>query len=1256
MKTIESFLFKVGIMFFLLNILINFSCHGNTETPPPPPINDECSGAFAITVDTICNYVTYSNVGATASAGVPAPGCADYIGADVWFSVTVPPSGHLVFDSYSQGIGDAGMAIYSANCGSLALMTCNAYSNFNNTMPQIDTFGLIPGSTIYIRFWENGSIVGGDFALCVYDPPIPINDECFGAITLIPDTFCNFSIFTTAGASASMGVTDPGCANYQGGDVWFRVIVPSTGRLIFDSQNQGIGNAGMAIYAGSCGSLSLLNCDNYSSFNLSMPLIYQTGMTAGSTIYIRFWRYNNPTGGKFGLCVYEPPIPINDEWSGATLINVDTVCNYTTYTNLGATASAGLPTSVCGNYLCGDVWFKLIVPASGTLIFSTQNIIGSILSCGMAVYYGNGSSLFPIECKDGAMPKITCTGLIPTYTIYIRVWRYHTINGGSFGLCVYNPSPPSVQPPCSNLGFENNFTGWYGTVGNSVPGAYGAPTPDYKPALFNTTTNPNFSLMTGGTDPFAGFPVVFNGSASLRLGDSALMESYNAASIEQSFMVTASNTNFTYNYAVVLENGNHPYTVQSFFQIDLYDPNGFLIPCGQYTVALPNSEFLPTAYQFVYYKPWTPVSINLSAYIGQKVKIRFTASDCTARGHFGYAYIDCSCTPWGIIAADTICQGQSVTLSAPLGALSYLWLPGGDTTSSIIANPNNSTNFSCSMATLGNTSCNYTLTKFITVKPAPQITAGSNSPICNGQTLFLTSTDTSISNYSWTGPDGFTSLVQNPVITAASSAASGIYTVTTNYSNACTRTDSIMVIVSQPINSTYPLICQGQTYIVGMHLYSTSGIYHDTLTSNLGCDSIIVTNLTVGAILNTTFNPIICQGEVFNVGTHNYILAGTYIDTLATSYGCDSIVTTNLSLSGSVQQTSINPVICQGETFTVGIHNYISSGTFKDTLISFSGCDSIITTHLTVNPIQQIILHPTFCPGGSVSVGIHNYTQTGTYQDTLITYLGCDSIITTNLVVHPINQIVLNPVICGEDAFFVGTHGYYLSGTYHDTLQSSFGCDSMITTNLTVLPQQLVNLYPVLCQGQTFTVGFHIYSTTGTYCDSLLTSFGCDSIIITHLIVLPTPLTPTVSQSNNVLSSNITTGNQWYNQNGLMIGDTNQTLILTTNGDYYVIVTQNACVSDTSNVLHITNVGIEENKNHISINIYPNPVTNELIIEAIGNNEKIEFEILSSIGKLIFKGSLIEKTIVQTKNFAQGMYMVKIANEKLIEFKKVVKN
>jgi hypothetical protein len=75
----------------------------------------------------------------------------------------------------------------------------------------------------------------------------------------------------------------------------------------------------------------------------------------------------------------------------------------------------------------------------------------------------------------------------------------------------------------------------------------------------------------------------------------------------------------------------------------------------------------------------------------------------------------------------------------------------------------------------------------------------------------------------------------------------------------------------------------------------------------------------------------------------------------------------------------------------------------------------------------------------------------------------------------------------------------------------------------------------------------------------------------------------------------------------------------------------------------------------LEVKVYPNPVTNELTIEMPGNNESVNFEIINSMGAVIYNGSFIQKTTIQTSGFAAGIYVIKFANANNFEFKKVIK-
>ena len=92
-------------------------------------------------------------------------------------------------------------------------------------------------------------------------------------------------------------------------------------------------------------------------------------------------------------------------------------------------------------------------------------------------------------------------------------------------------------------------------------------------------------------------------------------------------------------------------------------------------------------------------------------------------------------------------------------------------------------------------------------------------------------------------------------------------------------------------------ICNGESYTIGSNVYSQSGVYSDVLTLPSGCDSSVVTTLTVLSNSNFTQNVTITSGESFTVGNSTYTTEGTYQDVLTSANGCDSVVTTNLTVT-----------------------------------------------------------------------------------------------------------------------------------------------------------------------------------------------------------------------------------------------------------------------------------------------------------------------------------------------------------------------
>lgn len=147
----------------------NFGCNStlwSNVTPLPPPVNDLPCNAITLTPSGTCSYAFFTNDNATAAPGVPVPGCAGYLGGDVWFTLTVPASGIVLIDTQIGVVLDGGMAVYTGTCGALTLVECDDDDSPNGAMPQILVNSVPAGTQIWIRVWEVGNNNNGTFGIC----------------------------------------------------------------------------------------------------------------------------------------------------------------------------------------------------------------------------------------------------------------------------------------------------------------------------------------------------------------------------------------------------------------------------------------------------------------------------------------------------------------------------------------------------------------------------------------------------------------------------------------------------------------------------------------------------------------------------------------------------------------------------------------------------------------------------------------------------------------------------------------------------------------------------------------------------------------------------------------------------------------------------------------------------------------------------------------------------------------------------------
>ncbi len=524
--------------------------------------NDDPCSATALTVGSSCTFSTYTNANATATSGVPAPGCSSYTGGDVWFTAVVPAGGAISLDGNTGVVTDGGAAIYTGTCGSLTLFDCDDDSSPNDAMPLINATGLTPGSTVWIRVWEYGNDNNGTFDLCVYNPcptcsgtpaggtsaatltavcgnsttlsvtgsvtgcsytyqwqsstnnstwtdisgatsetyvgtpsadiyyrrvvtcgatlnsgsssstfidyiSAPSNDDCSGA-TVVSVNASQTCTMVTAGsvncATASSQAT-AGCGGTDDDDVWFQFTATSTVHEVSLLNIAGsVTNMYHSIWTGTCPSIGLQpgTCSDANSQIVS-------GLTVGSIYFIRVYT-NTATGGQntsFNVCVgTPPPPPANDECSGAVSLSVSPSTTCTTGVNGTIESSTGSPqTSSCGGTDDDDVWYSFVATASSQTI-TLSNFTGSTGDMYQSLWTGTCPNLTFVTgtCSD---PEVqTVTGLTVGQTYFVRVYTYTGTYGQTtdFTICITNPCPT-----CNNNPSGGNSSASVGTVcGNST--------------------------------------------------------------------------------------------------------------------------------------------------------------------------------------------------------------------------------------------------------------------------------------------------------------------------------------------------------------------------------------------------------------------------------------------------------------------------------------------------------------------------------------------------------------------------------------------------------------------------------------------------------------------------------------------------------------------------------------------------------------------------------------------------------------------
>ena len=281
--------------------------------------------------------------------------------------------------------------------------------------------------------------------------------------------------------------------------------------------------------------------------------------------------------------------------------------------------------------------------------------------------------------------------------------------------------------------------------------------------------------------------------------------------------------------------------------------------------------------------------------------------------------------------------------------------------------------------------------------------------------------------------------------------ATGIYF---DYLQSILGCDSTIVtnlnVGSNMIISSDITICPGDSVFLQGEWQFQPGTFYDTVSYGSECDSIFITQLMLADTFHINNAASICQGDSIFLGGAWQTMAGIYTDQLFTSFGCDSTIVTALTVIPQKFGTD-QATICEGDSIFLGGDWQTQSGFYDNLLQAATGCDSIVTVQLFVTPVVYGSDTLYICDGDSVLIGGMWRTTAGSYSHTELSMAGCDSIVSTTLNVNEVFSIERDTSICEGETIFLGDAWQDQPGAYYDYLLTIKGCDSTILTNLSII-------------------------------------------------------------------------------------------------------------------------------------------------------------------------------------------------------------
>jgi hypothetical protein len=539
------------------------------------PTNDDCAGAINVPVNasgTCATTASADNTLATASAGVLPPGCASYVGRDLWFSVTVPASGSVTVQTVVPGsgtdVGDTGMSMYSGTCGNLVDLGCND-DGAGNLKSLLAFTGRTPGEVLYVRVWSFGDRVSGTIAVCATTPAPLANDNCAGAIALPVTAACTTPVAgTVAGASQSLPPTASCGFAATANDVWYSFTAGGTTQtLTFTGGFQAVAE----VRSGTCAASTSVFCGT--TFT-GQPLTL-SGLTSGQAYFLRLYPNNAviPVNGQFTLCLTPGPVAAtNDDCANAVPLPVTTACTApVSGTVLGASQSLP-PSATCGLATnANDVWYSFTAGGATQTLTFTGNFqaVAEVRSGACAT----SASVFCGTTFNGQ--SLIITGLTSGQAYLLRIYANNTVAptpaNSAFTLCLTPGPTPPANDECTGAIPLPIATTCVAPVAGSVAGASQSLPPTTACGFGTNASDVWYSFTANGVSQTVAFAGNFTAVLDVRSGTCASSASVfcTTAFTGQSTVITGLTSGQTYFLRLYANSNVAPLPANSAFTLCL---------------------------------------------------------------------------------------------------------------------------------------------------------------------------------------------------------------------------------------------------------------------------------------------------------------------------------------------------------------------------------------------------------------------------------------------------------------------------------------------------------------------------------------------------------------------------------------------------------------------------------------------------------------------------------------------------------------